>query len=347
LAAARHPDDIPSENADSLIYGQPAPITTVALAGFRCLAADILWLRASDLQESGRYFELVQLADWITTLEPHFKEAWSVHAWNMAYNISITMPDNSERWRWIKNGIKLLRDRGIPHNRDNPYLYTELGFIFFDKIGSLSDPSTQYFKREWAKEMITLLGESGYPDYIELAQNPEKQKRLHAYKLDQNKMQEIDNTYGPLDWRTPYTHALYWAYMGNTATGTNIHDTACDRMIYQSMTSLFERGKLTYNKESDIFVTSCNFKLLPKVITTLEEALTRDKDGTTAEAYANFLASAARTLKFYHHDAQAKEIFNKLHSRFPSHATEQGFTSFTKHASPTMPQILSPTKEAQ
>ena len=40
--------------------------TTVALGSFRGLVADLLWLRAGALQEKGNYFEMVQLARWIT-----------------------------------------------------------------------------------------------------------------------------------------------------------------------------------------------------------------------------------------------------------------------------------------
>ena len=54
--------------------------TTVALGGFRGLIADALWLRVTRLQEEGRYFEIVQLSDWITKLEPHFTPVWGFHA---------------------------------------------------------------------------------------------------------------------------------------------------------------------------------------------------------------------------------------------------------------------------
>src|SRR6266436_7904704 len=87
--------------------------TTVALGGFRGLIANALWIRANDLQDEGKYFEMVQLADWITKLEPSFTQVWLVQSWNMAYNISVkfTLPD--DRWRWVERGIELLRDQGL------------------------------------------------------------------------------------------------------------------------------------------------------------------------------------------------------------------------------------------
>src|SRR2546421_12661264 len=66
--------------------------TTVALGGFRGLISNALWIRANDLQEEDKFFEMSQLADWITKLEPHFVQVWLVQAWNMAYNISVKFP---------------------------------------------------------------------------------------------------------------------------------------------------------------------------------------------------------------------------------------------------------------
>lgn len=50
--------------------------TTVALGGFRGLIANALWIRSTELQDDGKHFEAVQLADWITKLQPHFSAVW-------------------------------------------------------------------------------------------------------------------------------------------------------------------------------------------------------------------------------------------------------------------------------
>src|SRR5882724_4372972 len=72
-------------------------LTTVALGGFRGLISNALWIRMSDLQDDGKYFEMVQLADWITKLEPSFSQVWANQAWNMAYNISVKFKDAPDR----------------------------------------------------------------------------------------------------------------------------------------------------------------------------------------------------------------------------------------------------------
>ena len=188
--------------------------TAVVLGGFRGLIADALWLRLIYVQDRFDYFEMVQLADWITTLEPDCAEIWVFHAWNLAYNVSVMMPDDADRWRWVRNGIQLLRDRGISYNPTDPDLYAELAWIFLHKIGMTADPAHPYYRQQWALEMTGLLG-SGRVDYDALAARPDTLRRMREeYRLDFAIMKELDAAHGPLDWTRPETHALYWAYRG-------------------------------------------------------------------------------------------------------------------------------------
>ncbi|MFA5554591.1 MAG: hypothetical protein WDA68_08580 [Phycisphaerae bacterium] len=133
---------------------------TVALGAFRGLIVDILWLRADRLKEQGQFFEAKQLAEWIGTLQPRFGAVWSFQAWNMAYNISVAIPASQpeQRWRWVKNGYELLRDRGIHLNPGDIGLYRELAWIFLHKIGGITDDAHEYYKLQLAKDMQLLLG---------------------------------------------------------------------------------------------------------------------------------------------------------------------------------------------
>ena len=132
----------PLENAPPMVA-----FTTVAFGGFRGLIADLLWLRAAGLQEEGNYFELVQLSDWITKLEPRFTAVWAYHAWNQAYNISVLFSEPADRWRWVSNGMKLLRDEGLKYNPGDARLLYELGWIFQHKMGTDTDQAHMYYKR--------------------------------------------------------------------------------------------------------------------------------------------------------------------------------------------------------
>lgn len=148
--------------------------TTVAMGAFRGLVVDILWMRADRLKQEGKFFDAKQLAEWITILQPRFGKVWSFHAWNMAYNISVTIPNTQcdERWRWVRNGYELLRDRGIEINPNDIYLYRELAWIFQHKIGDNLDDCHRYYKMQLLLEMRPLLGENTNVAFEQLAAAP-------------------------------------------------------------------------------------------------------------------------------------------------------------------------------
>jgi hypothetical protein len=144
----------PLENAPPALA-----FATVAMGAFRGLVVDILWMRADKLKEDGQFFDARQLAEWITTLQPRFASVWEFHAWNMAYNISVAIPASQpeQRWRWVKNGYELLRDKGIPLNPKAITLYRELGRIFQHKMGGVSDDAHKYYKLQLAEALGPLL----------------------------------------------------------------------------------------------------------------------------------------------------------------------------------------------
>lgn len=149
---------------------------TVALGAFRGLVVDILWIRADQLKEEGKFFDAKQLAEWITLLQPRFASVWDFHAWNMAYNISVAIPASrpGERWQWVKNGYELLRDRGIEKNPHSIVLYRSLAWIFQHKIGDIMDDAHKYYKLQLYHAMQPLLGPQTQEYYKALADSPGK-----------------------------------------------------------------------------------------------------------------------------------------------------------------------------
>lgn len=150
--------------------------TTVALGSFRGLVADLLWLRAEALKEKGNYFEMVQLARWITDLQPTFSGATAYLAWNMAYNISVTCSSFADRWRWVNEGIRLIRDRALYYNPEDPVIYKELAWIFGHKLGNILDDANLYYKNQLAIQMNNIVGSAGNPDWTKLAAAPGSEK---------------------------------------------------------------------------------------------------------------------------------------------------------------------------
>jgi len=148
---------------------------TVAMGAFRGLVVDVLWIRAERLKQNGQYFDAKQLAEWITTLQPRFPDVWDFQAWNMAYNISVAMPNTQpqERWRWVKNGYELLRDKGIPLNPHSIGLYRSLAWIFHHKIGGITDDVNKYYKLQLYMAMKPLVGDATQATFTAMAEAPQ------------------------------------------------------------------------------------------------------------------------------------------------------------------------------
>ncbi len=320
----------PLENAPPIMA-----FTTVALGGFRGLIADLLWLRTIRLQQEGRIFEIAQLADWITKLEPHFTTVWAFQAWNMAYNISVLFPDAENRWRWVNNGIRLLRDEGLRYNPRDANLYKELGWLYQHKMGYIMDSAPPFYKLKLAETMQAVLHGA------QLEKQPKDtdlQRLREELKLDPARMRQLDAEYGPFDWRLPETHALYWAWRGRQATpstsgapGTpgapGAPDTpgvrACDQMMLQCLAAAFRQGRLDFDPAIDLYVTTPRLDLLPQVMKAYEQAIARYAGNVRYDVrffrsvYANFLGEAIIILHSYGCDAQAREIYQQVLRQYP------------------------------
>ena len=134
-------------------------IASVGLGGFKGLAVDYLWFRATQMQHERRFYEIALLCRLILKMEPYFTHIWAYHAWNMAYNISVEASDAEGRWRWIEQAIKLLEEEGIPRNADSYVLYWELGWIYSHRCTPRGgDEHARYFARKLAEAHPELEG---------------------------------------------------------------------------------------------------------------------------------------------------------------------------------------------
>ena len=169
-----------------------------ALGGLRSLAAEIVWFRMDRLQERGKYGELVQLSSWLTFLEPHESEVWIYSAWNLAYNISVRMPRAEDRWPWVHEAVKMLRDRALKWNPDSASIYRELAFLFELKIGAAIDSAAPHYRLEWKKTVEDALSRGAWE---ELGMDA-------AIAARTAREEGID------DWTDPQASAIYWARLG-------------------------------------------------------------------------------------------------------------------------------------
>jgi hypothetical protein len=305
--------------------------TTVALGGFRGLISNLLWIRAGDLQEQDKFFEMAQLADWITKLEPHYVQVWLVQAWNMAYNISVKFTDFNDRWRWVKSGIELLRDQGLPANQNEVLIYRELAWLFQHKMGANLDDAHMLYKQMWAREMAQVFGKFKKPDLDELINPQTDDQKARArllrekYKMDPAFMKEVDQRYGPLEWRLPEAHAVYWAALGlkiaanNPSKVTNKDLITLRRVIYQSMQTSFQRGRLVVNPFVQAFEFGPNLDIIPKVSAAYEQAAEEDAEyhDHILLAHKNLLKDAVYFLYSYNRLSEAAFWYKYLATKYP------------------------------
>ncbi|MFA6133245.1 MAG: hypothetical protein WC869_04425 [Phycisphaerae bacterium] len=135
-----------------------ASMLAVVPGGLRVLLVNYLWIQAEDLKNKGRTYDAGQKAAMICRLMPQFAGVWDFQAWNMAWNRSAETHTAEERWLWICNGMRLLRDEAIPLNPRSLVLYKGLGWLFFSKMGQNLDEMHNVYKQKWAAEMQHLLG---------------------------------------------------------------------------------------------------------------------------------------------------------------------------------------------
>jgi hypothetical protein len=162
---------------DVNIEGLPPDIALMTKLGtLRALAIDVAFIRLEELKQENRFFELMQLSNWLCKLAPRYPTVWKYAAWNMAYNISVCQYGDEARWLWVSNGIKNLRNRGLVYNPKSITLYKELAWTFYNKIGDKLDDSHWAYKAELAVEMERLFGEP--PLVIEDDQATERFRKI-------------------------------------------------------------------------------------------------------------------------------------------------------------------------
>lgn len=307
--------------------------TAVALGGFRGLISNALWIRLNDLQLDEKYFEMVQLSDWITKMQPHFVAVWVHQAWNLSYNISVKFPDPNDRWLWVQRGIELLRDEALKYNPNETLIYRELAWHFQHKMGANLDNAHMTYKREWSRLMTEVLGNRERPNWDELLnpQTDDAKARVkllrEKYKLDPKVMQEVDGKYGPLEWRLPETHAIYWAYLGLKHSKPEQLITL-RRVVYQSMQLAAQRGRLIYNPVDKFYEFGPNLTAIPMANEGYEEmiATARDSADNVQNAHANFLKQAITDLYTHNREADAARWHRYLADKYPGRYTKPGQT---------------------
>ncbi|MEL7484057.1 MAG: hypothetical protein AAFN41_06850 [Planctomycetota bacterium] len=392
----------------------------IAMGAFRGIFVNFLWYRANELKEDGKYHEAIELSKAITKLQPRFPRVWVFHAWNLAYNISVTTQTAPERWRWVQSGVRLLRDEALRANPNDMLIHKELAYIFLHKMQGITDDANQYYKRKVAEEWTSILGppppagpetrtregametyaawmrvvadaadtfeeavrrepkveelrdllrglygtesaadtlrryaihdelhrrgladdelggilglerardlrrltvltqlkhdpafENAWTEYIA---HLRKRVIIDNYNMDPDRMARYTEMYGPLDWRHPASHSLYWARTGVERGLGRFEDrnkkdydfVNTDRMTTHSIQELFRYGEVYFDflefvkGDYAYYLAVPNPRFIDAYTDILDEVVGRageyaeasDPYNTFAAGYANFIADA-------------------------------------------------------
>jgi len=379
-------------------------LATTALGAFRGIILDIVWIRMESLKLQGKHFELVQLADWACQLTPRLPKVWGFNAWNLAYNVSVQLPQLPERWYWVNRGVELLRDEGLRYNPNAPSLYEQLAWLYSHKIGDvISDDAHMFYKYELGAMMHEVLEGSGSREelqklasapgrradvledpavkqlidelksadfdvmnpktYLAWKREPDSVSRSvqtvmddprHAealekvdvfvrswklrqeMKLDPEMMVELMDKYGPLDWRTPYAHAIYWASKGREVGKKLMPDLKGedpaykagifreinhDRIIYNSMRQIVESGRLLFDSKGQfLFEFGPDYRFTDIMCSIYEEIIDKYEGRLQSgikSAYEYFLLAAMRECYFMGDFKKARKYWGRLKERYP------------------------------
>jgi len=325
LLAERRRTNLPDAYAGYTSDVPPALTFVLAgLGGFRGIAAELLWLRADRLQEEGRFLELVQLADWITMLDPRASEAWTYNAWNLAYNISIMMIRPEDRLRWVQNGIALLRDEGLRVNPREPRLFRELAWLFQNKIGDSLDSAHLTYKFALAETVAPFLHSDGTVNGT-----PENRAALAKLRLDADRMTALESRFGPLDWRLAESHAIYWASQGaDIATGNE--SLLCRRGVYQPLILCVFRGRFTGSLEKRRWQTDTNLALALPTADYLADTLKDFPSHTLNTVYINYMLKAISALAGSNKDDHVQILYARLLAALPPKAKAPSVDEISK-----------------
>jgi hypothetical protein len=261
---------------------------------------------------------------------------WIHQAWNMAYNITVKFPDHQDRWIWVKRAIELLRDQAIKYNPKEPLLYRELGWIFQHKMGHYMDDADETYKREWGLEMNRLFGnKKANFDELLNPQTDEQRARAKAlretYKMDPVVMKEVEDKYGPLEWRLPEAHAIYWGYYGLTKVSDQPLKKedfiTLRRLIFQGLQLAFHRGRMIYpSPNQPMFIYGPNLEIVKHVSDAYLEQISfePDKAEHIGTGHRNFLLTSVYFLYSYGRVSAAKEWFEYTKKMYPNYDPIKG-----------------------
>ena len=119
------------------------------------------------------------------------------------------------------------------------------------------------------------------------------------WRLDVVRMQSLTERFGPVDWRLPEAHALYWSTRGMEVAGEDDWVANADRVTINSLVGLFRTGRLYFSRSADgppTYITMADYRFIDSVNEVYALAIERfageSSEASFKDAQRNFLDDA-------------------------------------------------------
>jgi len=148
------------------------------------------------------------------------------------------------------------------------------------------------------------------------------------YKLDPARIARLNQKYGPLDWRLPEAHAIYWASLGLETADEKVN-IACERVTFQALANAFKTARLIYLKDVNVLEMSPNIGLVDAVNQSYVDAMEKHKGNKSVYAsYENFLVDAVVVLYTFGQQKKAKEYLGKARDMYSNKRYRKSLDQF-------------------
>jgi len=246
----------------------PVAAGTVALGALGPMLTDLLWLRAAEQQEAGQYFAMAETTRLIAKLQPNSAGLVIFEARNAAFNLAEQFSSPDQRWFWIEHGLKLLVD-GLVRQPNEPAIDENIATILLGRVADQYDPASVQARLHFAQiwRAVVSRGTDGrYTLREKLDAEP-----WQSWRMDVGRVREVDRRYGPLDWRLPEAHAIYWTTEAIRKAGGEARRPIAARMRYQALWAAFQGGRMILIPDTG------RLELLPdsRLLTPLEAEMLR------------------------------------------------------------------------
>jgi hypothetical protein len=134
-------------------------------------------------------------------------------------------------------------------------------------------------------------------------------------------MRDIDQRYGPLDWRLPEAHAMYWATVGLKHSKKEDLITL-RRVMYQSMNMSFQRGRLVLSSNAPPRLVP-NLEIIDKANQAFLDQIADDVEKRDAikRAHRNFLKDVPYQLFIRNRTRDGEQWLRYLREQYPDVVT--------------------------